>query len=130
MSKLSPEQIDEIVSSELPNYEVKRESEGNRGSLDEVDFASATMDQVEAVTPDLEALKAKYLNQGASSPDYDAAVAESVELEAAEAPEEESPEDVIVAVVPKSSLHPWDRGARPKAVVISGSTKKIVGQQG
>ncbi len=33
-------------------------------------------------------------------------------------------------VEPKSAPHPLDRGSRPKAVVISTRTKKIVGSQG
>jgi hypothetical protein len=39
-------------------------------------------------------------------------------------------DDEIVAVEPIEALHPWDRAARPKVVVISSKDKKIVGKQG
>jgi hypothetical protein len=37
---------------------------------------------------------------------------------------------VIVAVEPEEPAHLWDRASRPKAIVISGKNKKIVGKQG
>ena len=36
----------------------------------------------------------------------------------------------IVMVEPKVAPHPLDRGSRPKAIVISTTQKKIVGEQG
>jgi hypothetical protein len=40
-----------------------------------------------------------------------------------------APEDEIVIVEPEKKA-PLDRGARGKAIVVSGKKKKIIGQQG
>ncbi len=42
----------------------------------------------------------------------------------------DSAEDAIVAITPINSTHPLDRGGRSKAAVISGSEKRVIGQQG
>lgn len=43
---------------------------------------------------------------------------------------EDDADDAIAAVSPKSAAHAWDRGSRPMAAVISGSGKRVIGQQG
>jgi hypothetical protein len=44
--------------------------------------------------------------------------------------DDDTADDMIVAVRPKKSHSPFDSGYRTKAVVISGRSKKVIGRQG
>ena len=141
MTKLLREELEQIVSQDLPGYKMSeetiREDEGY-GSRDSSGNSKAIEQQVDAVTPDIDALRMKYLqNQylgtdSDSSGSYGITADEEYEsgLIGRVAPGEDSPEDEIIAVQSESSAHPWDRSARPKAAVISGKEKKVIGQQG
>jgi hypothetical protein len=128
MSKLSREELQRIISEDLPGYRV---AEKNEGAADSSTAASSAKVDIEGETPDLGALRVKYLREkylglGADSADVETDALE----ETAESAEANPDEDEIVAVTPENAAHPWDRGARPKATVVSGKEKKVIGQQG
>lgn len=127
MPKMTSEEIDEIVKKDLPDYHVAKQI-GHSAAHD-----SVSRPRVEGSTPDIQALRRKYLpqeyrNRVTSATDSppnvgDAGLGSS-------AGSDEKPDDEIIAVTPNVSADPWDRSARPKAAVISGADKKVIGQQG
>lgn len=126
---MNKELLKQIVERDLEGYKVSDRSvhsEQNDEGFESMD--SIKDNQSESNTPDFRLLRKKYLHQDDSF--------ESNELESDEeylvaadgvaAPEQ----DEIIAVEPETAAHPWDRAARPKAIVISGSEKRVVGEQG
>jgi hypothetical protein len=106
MAKLPKEEVEKIIKKSMKGYKLREEK--------------PTDDPTNRVKPDaggldLEALRRKFLRT-----DY---VEEEPPTDAAQA------DDEIVIVEPKGRA-PLDRGARGKAVVVSGKKKKIIGQQG
>jgi hypothetical protein len=106
MAKLPKEEVEKIIKKSMKGYKVREEK--------------PTDNPVNRVKPDaggldLDALRKKFLRTDyiEEEPPTDAAV----------------PEDEIVIVEPEGRA-PLDRGARGKAVVVSGKKKKIIGQQG
>jgi hypothetical protein len=78
--------------------------------------------EAEAATPELEALRAKYLR------DDGAVLGEDVATPKSSA---HNTDDEIVAVESEGAGgDAWSRGASAKSVVISGAKKKIIGSQG
>ena len=126
MSKLSVDDIKQILEKDLPNYQLTREEEASMRDLGAADKRSPPLAEVSS--QNIASLREKYLgaSEGADSGTSDVSAAagsdENVSNDAAE--------DVIVAVSPKTSSQPWDRGSRPKAAVISGSEKRVIGEQG
>jgi hypothetical protein len=106
MAKLPKEEVKKIIEKSMKGYKVREEK--------------PTDNPTNRVKPDaggldLDALRRKFLRT-----DY---VEEEQPTDAAVA------DDEIVIVEPKGKA-PLDRGARGKAVVVSGKKKKIIGQQG
>jgi len=108
MAKLSHEQKERIVKKYLPGYKVLAEAE--EGSTDE----NSSKD-VDAGTPDLEALKRKYFGDAGAIPDAVAA-------------DSGNDDDEIIQVEPEKRPDALDRGSRAKSIVISGN--EIKGSQG
>ena len=138
MTKLPREELEKIIQHDLPGY---RLSEKSTDSEDYESTDSSTSwdvsQQAEASTPNLQSLRVKYLHNkylGSDSPQVNAEEHNEDEgyesNSLANADLDNSPEDEIIAVQPEASSHPWDRSARPKAAVISGKEKKVIGQQG
>jgi hypothetical protein len=100
-----------IIEKEMPNYRLVEKLESPARSA-----------VADAVTPDLATLRRKFLGQDAAA----ASPTRRARAAAAEEPQTDE-NDAIVLVEPKSS-NPRDRGAGPKAVVISKG--KIIGMQG
>jgi hypothetical protein len=87
----------------------------------------------EASTPSLDKLRRKYLVSKYLSRDSDWEGAPSDAARSVEPHDERTradEEDIIVPVEPEQPVHPWDVGARPKAVVISGRDRRVIGHQG
>jgi hypothetical protein len=120
MAKMARKDLERIVRKEMPGYRLARKPKPGRAAADA--RASARRAAPEARTPSLDALKRKYLGA-------DAAPAPKKATRGADTKKRRGA-DRIVAVEPESAAHPWDRAARPKAVVVSGKDKKIVGRQG
>jgi hypothetical protein len=118
MAKMAKKDLERIVRKEMPGYRLARKPKQGRAGADA--RASARQAAPEARTPSLDALKRKYLGAAAARAAGGAARKKGRGRGA----------DRIVAVEPEAAAHPWDRAARPKAVVISGKDKKIVGTQG
>lgn len=132
MPILSRDEIERIVQRDKPGYHLSPQARGNS--------ASAAADAMRAAPPAAPSdetryrrLSDKYLGNDAAELDNDDdEVAELAphELDAPAAADNSNADEMIVAVEPDTAAHPWDRGARPKAVVISVKDKKIIGQQG
>jgi hypothetical protein len=112
VAQLSQDELKDIVARDLSGYRLATTQPA-------VDAQPVVRAAPEATTPDIEALRRKYLGS-------EAAPGDDVSFGIGD----DSAGDAIVAVQPETSTDPWSRGARPKAVVISGSEKKVIGSQG
>jgi len=109
MAKLSPKKLQQIIEQADPGSRVVDTGAG--GALGAT--AAADFD-----TPDLDALRQKYLGKSAArKPTKPKAPAPGDEVS-------------IVSVEKKQKRDPWDRAARPKAVVVSDNEERIIGRQG
>jgi hypothetical protein len=109
MAKMSSKQLRDIV--EKGGYKLAR-----KASVQDSHPAAP-----EASTPELAALRAKYLGGNPAAFAASESASDSVP----------NTDDEIIAVEPKeSSGDAWSRGSTAKSVVVSGKTKKIIGSQG
>ena len=123
MTKLSREELAQIVAEQMPAYVVPTEV------LDE-DAAPSIKAPPEATTPEPEFLREKYLGTSASASEQVDLLGED-NAEAEESPESEAEvEDTMVIVHPRSAGIAFESHVGPKAVIVSGSTKEIIGVQG
>ena len=124
---MDKELLKQIVNRDLSGYKISDRSIHNEddGGLESMDSGSRQT-QAESSTPDFKALRRKYLHQDDSSE----SIASDNESYANESVDSGEDQDEIVAVEPETGTNPFDRVSRSKAVVISGSEKKIVGEQG
>ena len=123
MAKLSRDDLQRIVEQQMPKYELA-ETPTTPEATD-----GANPPKPEGQTPDLETLRKKYLREKFLS---DAAGGGYENDEPNGQPSTDTVDDdtEIVLVEPKVAPHPLDRGSRPKAIVVSTTKKKIVGEQG
>jgi hypothetical protein len=115
MAKMKKEEIEKIVRREMPGFHVASKT-GSRNATDSARKRPAP----DADTPDLKALRRKYLS-GDSKRDT---------RQQTDARPVENDDDEIVAVEPDDAEDSLDRVSRSKAIVVSGAKKKIVGKQG
>ncbi len=126
---MNKELLEQIVNRDLEGYKVSDKSVHSEQNNEGFESMDSTKDnQSESSTPDFRLLRQKYLHQDDSFESNDAEAAVVYVADSADASDSE--QDEIVAVEPETAAHPWDRAARPKAVVISGSEKKVIGEQG
>ena len=125
---MDKELLKQIVNRDLSGYKISDRSVHN-----EDDEGFESMDSIkqmlsESSTPDFKALRQKYLRQDDSYESMDS----GDEAESMDATEnlDNSDQDEIVTVEPETGNNPFDRVSRAKAVVISGSEKKVIGEQG
>jgi hypothetical protein len=116
MARLPRRELEQIVKRDLPGYRlVSRGGEGgDSGSHAEPD----------EVAPDIDALRRKYLGDE-GEPDRLASAARGAPADYAE-----DDDDEIITVQADRPRDPLDSGARPKKVVVSGKSKRIIGSQG
>lgn len=130
MAKLDPDEIARIVQRDMPGYRVSTKSSSavpDWAARDSRDSASAeSASGTDA--PRYDALRSRYLGDAASEVEVESS-GDAVES-ASDAANGNDDDAEIVAVEPEQTTHPWDRGARPKAAVISTKRKKVIGQQG
>jgi hypothetical protein len=139
MAKLSDQELEEIIRRELPGYRIVKGTVG--------DDAVASRVTADERTPDLAQLKEKLRGAGNPGPGPDEAepnpgpdpddpvVSDPPDPGGADAAVDggagdETPEDTMVAIEPDVPPNPWDHGAKPKVVVISGKDRKILSSQG
>src|SRR5438132_12409500 len=122
---MKPGELEKVVKREMPGYRVARRRAPG---------PDAPTPPADASTPSLDELRQKYLREKYLAPDAAAEVhaGEGAAPRADKRARRGKPDepDVIVAVEPEAPAHPWDPAARPKAIVVSGKNKKIVGKQG
>jgi hypothetical protein len=133
MGKLSDAEKQGIIESQMKGYRVARTTP--------VDSFSQTAG-AEDFTPDYKTLRESFLGDDAAGEDEDESTGSpetlsetfqgdalrSVLNSASVADDDDDIE--IVPVEKESGADPWNRGARPKAVVLSSKDKKIIGSQG
>jgi hypothetical protein len=120
---MKKDELEKVVRRDMPGYRLARKAKPRKG----VD-SGRPRPVAAAGTPDLQVLRRKYAARGPAP----AAAASDAAARAADARRAAAADndDEIVAVEPESAPHPWDRAARPKAVVVSARDKRIVGKQG
>jgi hypothetical protein len=112
MAKLPKDELEKIIERDAPGHALAPTPEGQ----DE----PATRAEPEESSPDIAALREKYLGE---APPGDAG-------EAADGGGTEEADDEIVPVQRTDGADPFDHASRPKTVVVSGEDKKIIGSQG
>lgn len=121
MAKLTRKQLEAIVKKEAPGYHIARQS----GAAD----AREALVKPDEITPDLDQLKKKYGGEnpgGADAgPRKTAKAASKSARKSSAAPDGAQ----IVALESDRPADPWDRGSRPKSIVVSDSGR-IIGRQG
>ena len=143
MAKLSKEEVEQIIERDLPDYQVVNESlEKEQGDTSDVRRLrdSSKQGSSDATSPDLETLREKLRQRSRSADSTGSNAGEkfprgfqefSLDTDDSEiAAEDDTADDMIVAVKPKKSHSPFDAGYRTKAVVISGRSKRVIGRQG
>jgi len=123
MAKLTRKQLETIVKKEAPGYHIARQS----GAAD----AREAQVKPDEITPDLDQLKKKYggesTGSGADALPRKATKAASKSARKATASSADGAQ--IVALESDRPADPWDRGSRPKSIVVSDSGK-VIGRQG
>jgi hypothetical protein len=133
MARLSDEELDDIISRDLPVHRIVRRK-GDEAEAADADVSTAT--EADEVSPDLDELRRKYLGGGGSdAPDRtpaEAAAAPAGEVPAGAKADEsaDDDDDEIVIVEKEASADPLGHRARPKAVVVSSKEGRVVGYQG
>ena len=137
MAKMKREDLEQIIARDLPGYKVARQSKVEREAEPATRSASprdlADGGSGGGGSDHLAELRRKYLGVAADDEEDDdvqgaADTAGSNPGYHTDASAADDDEEEIVAVEPETSNHPWDRSARPKAVVVKN--KKVIGVQG
>lgn len=119
MAKLTPKRLEEIVRKEAPGYRVARPPSDAADARQQL-----SADAAEETTPDVEQAKRKPApSRSVQEP------ADAVHPARAKAADASDDDDQIVALEPEMPVDPWDRGSRPKSIVVDG-TGKVIGRQG
>jgi hypothetical protein len=110
MARLPKREIEKIVERDMPGYTVVQQ-----GAEGEDRARPAEPDET---APDIGALRQKYLGPDAASDE--------------DAPDDDSPntDDEIVVVQRKGAADRFGGQGRPKTVVVSGKSRKVIGSQG
>lgn len=139
MARLSKEEVEQIIERDLPDYQVVKESlEKEESGADVAGFRdSAKESSSDATSPDLDTLRENLRRRSADSTTSDASRrflhsyhSFTFDAEDEATADDDTADDVIVAVRPKKSHGPFDAGYRTKAVIISGRSKRVIGRQG
>ena len=137
MAKLSKEEVEQIIERDLPDFKVVQESVDR--DTDNTDFgrfrdSSRQRSISDATSPNLDTLREKLRQRSgrgeADSSTFGFGRTEAVRSDDVGDVDDDTADDAIVAVRPKTSHSPYDAGYRTKAVIISGRQKKVIGRQG
>jgi hypothetical protein len=116
MAKIPRAELDKIVKKQAPGYVVAR---GRPAATD----GPRQRAPAQAGTPDLAQLKKRYGKTGVGAMD----AARKQPRAKAVRPQDD---DEVVMLEPSNSRDSLSRASRPKAVIVSGKDKKIIGRQG
>lgn len=125
-------EIEDIIERDLPGRRMSKKSLMSENELRD-SFDSVKMEKPEASTPEFQTLREKYLTKkffGSADSDTENSMDFSHRGENARSEKTDESEDVIVTVRPKETADLRDDSAQLKAAVISGTEKKVIGQQG
>ena len=118
MTKLTPEDLEAIVARDLPGWRVRQ-------GVPRASAAESRQGQADAATPDIDALRRKYL--GTTTPP--AVSADEEEREFGNTAGDDA-EDVMVVVEPEAEPDAFHQGPGPKGVIISTREGRVIGSQG
>jgi hypothetical protein len=122
MSKLPRDELESIIERDAPGHTLASPPEGQE--------ARSTRAEPEESSPDIAALREKYLGESAARDTAE----EGAPSAGADQPDTgvsaEEPDDEIVPVQRTDAADPWDHESRPKTIVVSGKDKRIIGSQG
>jgi hypothetical protein len=124
MSKLPRDELERIIERDAPGHTLATAREGQD--------QRSTRAEPEESSPDIAALRSKYLGEPvslAATADEGAPAGGAADgADAGDAGAEA--DDEIVPVQRIDAADPWDHESRPKTIVVSGKDKKIIGSQG
>src|ERR671934_2571547 len=113
MARFPDEELNEIIGRALPGHRIVRRKADDPAVDDRP--AAADRPVADEAGPDLAELRKKY---GADTGSDEAPAADAEDTDAE-----------IVIVEPKERTDPLDHGSRPKAVVVSGKERRVIGYQ-
>ena len=113
MNPLTAQELERIVARDLPGHELIP------GAPEGSDTGPNTSTDADAPGADIDALRAHFL--GPDAPVHDGITP---------APTPVNHHDVIVAVRPTGPTDPFDVRAHPRAVIVSGRERRVIGEQG
>jgi hypothetical protein len=122
MARLSKKQIDQIVKRDMPGHRVVRHAKAE-------DSRKARVKPDEG-TPDMAALRRKYLGEGNGNFASEATGADSQPGAEDAVSSDDDVEDEMVTLEPVLRPGAGDNVAQAKVVVISGRSKRIIASQG
>lgn len=126
-------EIEEIIERDLPGRRMSKKSLMNENELRD-SFETLGTEKPEASTPEFQTLREKYLTEkffgSSDSSGLESSLDFSQTDENSDSEKGNEPEDVIVTVRPKEATDLRDDSSQLKTAVISGTEKKVIGQQG
>lgn len=123
MARLSDSDLEEIITRDLPGHKIVH----RKSAKPDADDEAAEARPADEVSPDIDELRSKYLGDVAAHEGQDGGTDDGAD--AADASDDDA-EDEIVMVEPRQRDDPLDHGSRPKAVVVSGKERRVIGYQG
>lgn len=116
MARLSSKELDQIVKRDMPGYSVV-----HRAARGVDRRAKPGPDEV---APDISKLRQKYLGESEAEADVMSRPRRGASRRT------QNTDDEIVVVQPKRSKDAFDPPSRPKTVVVSGKSKRVIASQG
>ncbi len=137
MGKLKDSEIEEIVKRDVGRVLIQKKKTVLDGVMPDAAFKAPSAD---AVTPSVghkvfrsssasvDRLRSEFLNQNS----FIEAVptGESIPNGDSSHTKYEDEDEIVATASPNAGTDPWDPANQPKSVVISGKTKKVIGEQG
>jgi hypothetical protein len=128
MVKLSDEELQQKISEQLPGQQmIRRESAAVSSGMDTSDYTQRRA-SADAVTPDVETLKRKYLGASFGAPTASMPMT-GARPETADVSAEPETEFVVTTPTVDTEFDTFDPGPGPKAHLID-ENGNIIGQQG
>jgi hypothetical protein len=124
VAELSDRDLDKIIKRDMPGYRMARRTKATDERAREA--------EPDARSPDLDALRKKFLGKDATGADElstDAAV-EAVDADEPATVEEADADETIVPVEPEAPRDPTDQRSHSKVAVVSNRDQKVIGSQG
>lgn len=125
--------VEKIIERDLPGKRMSKKSLMNENEMRD-SFDNVGTEKPEASTPEFQTLREKYLTEKffgfSDSSGLESSLDFSSNDDVVDSENSNENQDVIVSVRPKEATDLRDDSSQLKTAVISGTEKKVIGQQG